>query len=229
LQELLGLPQMPERIEVYDNSHIQGSDALGAMIVVGPQGFDKKSYRKFIIKDPKVFGDDYGMMREVMHRRFSGTLKDSVERNPLPNLLLIDGGAGQIGVVHQVLQELNIDIPVLGIAKGIDRHAGKETFYRLHHIPFTLEQNSKLLYFLQRTRDEAHRFAIGFHRQKREKRFKESRIDSIPGVGAKRKKALLKHFGSPKAVINAGIKDLALVEGISEALAQQIYNYFHKG
>lgn len=229
LQTQLELAHFPQRIEVYDNSHIQGSDAIGAMIVVGPQGFDKKSYRKFIIKNPKVFGDDYGMMKEVMTRRFSGSLKASEDENPLPDILLIDGGPGQISVVLQILKNLGIDIPILGIAKGIDRNAGKETFYRPHHSPFTLEHNPKLLYFLQRIRDEAHRFAIGFHRKKREKRSIESGLDSIPGVGAKRKKELLKHFGSPKAVMNAGTKDLALVKGISDALAQHIYHHFHKG
>jgi excinuclease ABC subunit C len=225
LQRLLGLETPLKRIEVYDNSHIQGKDAIGAMIVVSPQGFEKKAYRKFTIKNPKVWGNDYGMMQEVIERRFAGSLK---EDTTLPDLLLIDGGPGQVSVVTEALKTLQLPLPVLGIAKGPQRNAGKETFYYKDHGPFTLEHNAKLLYFLQRIRDEAHRFAIGFHRQKREKRSVESKIDSIPGVGAKRKKALLKHFGSPKGIMDAGVKDLALADGISPALALTIYTHFHK-
>lgn len=216
-----------QRIEVYDNSHIQGAHAIGAMIVVNLEGFDKKSYRKFTIKDKAICGDDFGMMREVLTRRFSGSLKDKADSNPLPDLLVIDGGKGQISAAQAVLNELELNIPLLGIAKGPKRNAGQETFYRPHDPPFTLQDNLKVLYFLQRIRDEAHRFAIGFHRQKRDKRATESRMDSIPGVGPVRRKNLLKHFGSAKAVMDAGIKDLTLVEGISEATAHLIYGHFH--
>lgn len=227
LGEILNCSHPLQRIEVYDNSHIQGTDAIGAMIAANADGFDKKSYRKFIIKNSQVWGDDFGMMREVLRRRFSGTLSQDKDTNPVPDLLIIDGGAGQVNAAQEVLDSLDLSIPILGIAKGPHRNAGQETFYRPHSSSFTLEHEPKVLYFLQRVRDEAHRFAIGFHRHKREKRATSSRLDSIPGVGPTRKKMLLKHFGSAKAVMDASVRDLALVEGISEALAQVIYDHFH--
>lgn len=232
LRETLHLPRVPERIEVYDNSHIQGTNAIGAMIVAGSQGFDKTAYRKFTIKTGETGeirpGDDYGMMGEVMQRRFAGTLAQDPERNLLPDLLLIDGGQGQLTAVHTVLDKLGMNIPVVAIAKGVDRHAGRETFFQRGREPFSLEQRKDILYFLQKLRDEAHRFAVGFHRQKRMKELTKSLLDEIEGIGPARKRALLRRFGSIREIARAGVQDLQTVEGISATIAQKIYNYFNR-
>jgi len=222
---------MPQRIKIYDTSHIQGTNAIGAMVVAGPQGFDKASYRKFTIKldeeDAPIPGDDYGMMKEVMKRRFSGSLSQDQTRNPFPQLLLIDGGIGHLNAVYEVLENLNLSIPVVAIAKGPERNAGKETFYQPGRAPFSLEKHKTVLFYLQQLRDEAHRFAITFHRQKRIKTIERSMLDDIVGIGAHRKKSLLRHFGSTREVARAGIEDLQSVKGISASLAQKIYDYFH--
>ncbi|AIL12810.1 excinuclease ABC subunit C [Candidatus Paracaedimonas acanthamoebae] len=229
--DVFGLTEMPQRIEVYDNSHIQGTNAIGAMIVAGPQGFDKASYRKFTIKlDEKGApnpGDDYGMMREVIQRRFSGSLSQEQSRNPFPHLLLIDGGIGHLNAVYETLEDIGLSIPVVAIAKGSERNAGKETFYQPGRAPFSLEKYKTILFYLQQLRDEAHRFAITFHRQKRAKMIERSMLDDIVGIGAHRKKSLLRHFGSTREVARAGIEDLQSVKGISASLAQKIYDYFH--
>ncbi|MBT5074195.1 MAG: excinuclease ABC subunit UvrC [Kordiimonadaceae bacterium] len=229
--KLFDLDAPPARIEVYDNSHISGTSALGAMIVAGPDGFDKKSYRKFNIKSEDLApGDDFGMMREVMSRRFKRQLREDPDRSAptWPDLLLIDGGKGQLSAVVGVLEDLGLtDIPVVCIAKGPDRNAGREDFYIQGKSPFKLTPNDPVLYFLQRLRDESHRFVIGSHRSRRAKKMHKSLLDGLPGVGAVRKKALLLHFGSAKAVSGAAIKDLTQVNGISNALATQIYDYFH--
>ncbi len=231
LADIFELPNMPQRIEVYDNSHIQGTNAIGAMIVAGTKGFDKASYRKFTIKlddeNAPVPGDDYGMMKEVMRRRFAGSLSQNQDRNPFPQLLLIDGGIGHLNAVYEVLENLNLSIPVVAIAKGPERNAGKETFYQPGRAPFSLEKHKTVLFYLQQLRDEAHRFAITFHRQKRAKTIERSMLDDIVGIGAHRKKTLLRHFGSTKEVARAGIEDLQSVKGISASLAQKIYDYFH--
>ncbi|ACI99281.1 excinuclease ABC, C subunit, putative [Rhodospirillum centenum SW] len=228
--EVFGLAEPPQRIEVYDNSHIQGTNAVGGMIVAGPEGFLKSAYRKFNIKDPAAAGDDYAMMREVLTRRFERALKEDPERTggTWPDLLLIDGGEGQLAVALEVLAELGIDdVPLAGIAKGPDRDAGRERFFLPGRPPFGLDPKSPVLYYLQRLRDEAHRFAIGTHRARREKALGASPLDEIAGIGPRRKKALLHHFGSARAVSRAGLQDLASVEGISEAVARIIYDHFH--
>ncbi len=228
--DVFGLSEPPKRIEVYDNSHIQGTNAVGGMIVAGPEGFLKNSYRKFNIKDPKAAGDDYAMMREVLTRRFERAIKEDPERaeGTWPDLVLIDGGEGQLTVAMEVLAELGIDdLPLAAIAKGPDRDAGRERFFMPGRPPFGLDAKSPVLYFLQRLRDEAHRFAIGTHRARREKAIGANPLDEIQGIGPKRKKALLHHFGSAKAVARAGLQDLANVEGISEAVAKLIYDHFH--
>ncbi|WP_245744638.1 excinuclease ABC subunit UvrC [Aliiroseovarius sediminilitoris] len=221
----------PQRIEVYDNSHIQGAHAVGAMIVAGPEGFMKSQYRKFNIKgDDLTPGDDFGMMKEVLTRRFKRLLKEDPDREGehWPDLLLIDGGAGQVSAVHEIMEELGVtDIPMVGVAKGVDRDQGKEEFYRRKQRPFALKRNDPILYFIQRLRDEAHRFAIGTHRAKRAKAQGATPLDEVPGVGAARKRALLQHFGSAKAVSRAGLDDLKAVDGISETLAETIYGFFH--
>ncbi len=296
--QLFGLERTPRRIEVYDNSHIMGTNAVGAMIVAGPEGFAKNQYRKFNIRTEGLTpGDDFGMMREVLTRRFKRLLKEhglpagetaasdgdelrpphSVSlpkrredaRNSLsprgegwgegglipcddaepvedeieddaeaqggdvgawPDLLLIDGGAGQLSAVREVMDELGLHgLAVAGIAKGPDRNAGRERFFMPGKPPFTLAPNDPVLYFVQRLRDEAHRFAIGSHRAKRKKAMSETSLDDIPGIGPSRKRALLKHFGSAKSVSRAGLPDLQAVSGISAAMAQQIYDYFHGG
>jgi excinuclease ABC subunit C len=233
LAAAFGLDAPPVRIEVYDNSHIQGAHAVGAMIVAGPEGFERKHYRKFNIRAGDLSpGDDFGMMREVLERRFKRLLKEYPDRaeGGWPDLLLIDGGAGQVGAVAEVLADLGAgDVPVVGVAKGIDRDAGKEEFYRPGARPFALRRGDPVLYFVQRLRDEAHRFAIGAHRAKRAKAVGATPLDSVPGVGAARKRALLAHFGSAKAVGRAGLADLRAVEGISEALARRIHDHFHPG
>ncbi|MDD7969846.1 excinuclease ABC subunit UvrC [Roseinatronobacter alkalisoli] len=231
LAEAFGLDGPPERVEVYDNSHIQGTDAVGAMIVAGRDGFIKSQYRKFNIRgDSLTPGDDFGMMKEVLTRRFQRLLKEDPDRqgDTWPDLLLIDGGAGQVSVVAEIMGDLGVDdIPVVGVAKGIDRDAGKEEFHRPGARPFALRHNDPILYFVQRLRDEAHRFAIGTHRAKRAKAVSASPLDDIPGVGAGRKRALLAHFGSAKAVARAGLSDLQAVGGISETLAQVIHDHLN--
>jgi excinuclease ABC subunit C len=232
LAETFGLDAPPERVEVYDNSHIMGTSAVGAMIVAGPDGFLKSQYRKFNIKDETLTpGDDFGMMKEVLTRRFKRLLKDDPDRQgeTWPDLLLIDGGAGQVSAVHRILVELGVeDIAMIGVAKGVDRDAGKEEFHRIGRPPMALRHNDPVLYFVQRLRDEAHRFATGAHRQKRAKAVGATPLDDVPGVGATRKRALLTHFGSAKAVSRAGLSDLKAVEGISETLAEKIYDFFHE-
>lgn len=229
--ELFGLEEPPERIEVYDNSHIQGSNALGGMIVAGPDGFMKNSYRKFNIKRNETApGDDFAMMREVMQRRFARLLKEdaSKDRGHWPDVLLIDGGKGQLSSVMEVLNDLGVaeDVCVVAISKGPDRNAGREQFHMPGRDTFMLPENDPVLYYLQRLRDEAHRFAIGSHRAKRSGDIKKSPLDGVPGIGPKRKKALLHHFGSAKAVSDADVRDLEGVDGISRAMAQQIYDHF---
>ena len=232
LAEAFALDGPPERIEVYDNSHIQGTNAVGGMIVAGAEGFLKSQYRKFNIKGDDITpGDDFGMMKEVLSRRFKRLLKEDPDRESgnWPDLLLIDGGAGQISAVAEILTDLGVnDVPFIGVAKGVDRDAGKEEFYRPGARPFALRHNDPVLYFVQRLRDEAHRFAIGTHRAKRAKAVGATPLDDVPGVGANRKRALLSHFGSAKAVARADLPDLKAVEGISSALAETIYDYFHE-
>jgi excinuclease ABC subunit C len=229
--QLFDLDKMPERIEVYDNSHISGTDMTGAMIVAGPEGFRKNAYRKFNIRTAGE-ADDYGMMREVMERRFRRALtEDKGPGTPeWPDLVLIDGGLGQMNAVVGVLEEMGIagELNVVCIAKGEDRNAGRERFFVPGRAEFQLPENVPVLHYLQRLRDEAHRFAIGAHRTRRSKHISESPLDEIPGIGAARKRALLLHFGSAKAVAGAAIKDLEAVEGISNAVARKIYGHFHE-
>ena len=230
LAEAFDLPAPPERIEVYDNSHISGTNAVGGMIVAGPEGFIRNQYRKFNIKGEDITpGDDFGMMKEVLTRRFKRLLKEDPdrERGMWPDLLLIDGGAGQVSAVREIMQKYGVgDIAMVGVAKGEDRDAGKEEFYRTGKRPFALRHNDPVLYFVQRMRDEVHRFAIGTHRAKRSKAIGASPLDGIPGVGAARKRALLAHFGSAKAVARANLADLEVVPGVSKGMAQKLYDYF---
>ncbi|MBL4639862.1 MAG: excinuclease ABC subunit UvrC, partial [Kordiimonadaceae bacterium] len=230
--ELFGMSEPPKRIEVYDNSHIQGTNAVGGMIVAGPEGYMKNSYRKFNIKSEDITpGDDFGMMREVMQRRFSRLLKEDAdkERGHWPDLLLIDGGKGQLSSVLQILDELKITgVVVVGISKGPDRHAGREQFHMRGREAFVMPLTDPVLFYLQRLRDEVHRFAIGTHRARRSADIRKSPLDGVPDVGPKRKKALLLHFGSAKAVVDADIRDLEKAEGISKAIAQRIYDHFHE-
>jgi excinuclease ABC subunit C len=232
LAEAFDLPAPPQRIEAYDNSHIQGAFAVGAMIVVGPEGFEKNQYRKFNIKGDNITpGDDFGMMKEVMTRRFQRLLKEDRDRTSgmWPDLLLIDGGAGQVSSVREIMEALGVgDVPMVGVAKGEDRDAGKEVFYRTGKPIFALRHNDPVLYFIQRMRDEVHRFAIGTHRAKRSKAIGATPLDDVPGVGATRKRALLAHFGSAKAVARANLADLKAVVGVSANMAQTIYDYFHE-
>ena len=279
--ELFGLDHPPKRIEVYDNSHISGTNPYGAMIVAGPEGFMKNQYRKFAIRpatrsaaplqeaaqegeqpaelgpagevraeeaeseaeraavamdDASIKteiqpGDDYAMMRQVLTRRFSRAMREDPERQggTWPDLVLIDGGLGQLSAAMDVFRELGIDVPVAAIAKGPDRNAGRERFFLPGREPFLLDPKSPVLYFLQRLRDEAHRFVIGAHRAKRSSQIGKSELDQIAGIGAKRKKALLLHFGSARAVARAGLSDLCAVEGINETVARKIYDHFHGG
>ena len=240
--ELFGLDGPPQRIEVYDNSHIQGAHPVGAMIVAGPEGFIKNAYRKFTIRgttpEPDAAsaqiapGDDYGMMREVLTRRFARALKEDPARESgnWPDLVLIDGGEGQLAVAQQVLADLGIaDVPLVAIAKGPDRDAGRERFFLPGKPPRGLDPKSPMLYYLQRLRDEAHRFAIGGHRKRRAKALGTSPLEEIAGVGARRKKALLIHFGSARDVAGASLADLEGVDGVSRALARRIYDFFHGG
>lgn len=246
LAKAFDLEAPPKRIEVYDNSHIMGTNAIGAMIVAGPSGFEKNQYRKFNIKTENLVpGDDYGMMREVITRRFSRLLAEHGDKPaqqegegndqhmtddpmaPWPDLLLIDGGKGQLSAVMEALSALGIeDMPCVGIAKGPDRDAGREKFFVKGRQPFILGERDPVLFFVQRLRDEAHRFAIGSHRARRKKEMTKSPLDGITGIGPARKKALLHHFGTAKAVSRAGLADLKAVEGISEAMAHQIHDYF---
>ena len=233
LADAFGLDGASARIEVYDNSHIQGAHAVGAMIVAGPEGFLKSQYRKFNIRgDDLTPGDDFGMMKEVLTRRFQRLLKEDPDRksDAWPDLLLIDGGAGQISAVAEIMGGLGVDdVPFIGVAKGVDRDAGKEEFHRYGARPFALKRNDPVLYFIQRLRDEAHRFAIGAHRDKRSKAIGATPLDEVPGIGATRKRALLAHFGSAKAVSRADLADLKAVEGISDRMAETIYAFFHDG
>ncbi|MBC8158355.1 MAG: excinuclease ABC subunit UvrC [Alphaproteobacteria bacterium] len=232
LADAISLDGAPERIEVYDNSHISGAKAVGAMIVAGPEGFVKTAYRKFNIRrlDASAPGDDYAMMREVLTRRFARAQKEDPERTrgQWPDLVLIDGGKGQLNIGLEVFAELGIeDVAIAAISKGPDRDAGREKIYMPERDPIILEAKDPVLYFLQRLRDEAHRFAIGAHRTKRTSGLKKSILDEIPGIGAKRKKALLHHFGSAAAVSAAGQGDLEAVDGISSEIANKIYQWFH--
>lgn len=231
LAEAFDLPAPPQRIEVYDNSHIQGTNAVGGMIVAGPEGLMKNAYRKFNIKGVDLTpGDDFGMMKEVLTRRFERLMKEDPDRSSgtWPDLLLIDGGAGQVSAVAGIMADLGVDdIPMVGVAKGVDRDAGKEEFHRTGKRPFALRHNDPVLYFVQRLRDEAHRFAIGAHRARRAQAISATPLDDVPGVGAGRKRALLAHFGSAKAVAGANLVDLKAVDGISDSLAEAIYDFFH--
>jgi excinuclease ABC subunit C len=244
IQERFNLPEMPRRIEVYDNSHISGTNAVGAMIVAGPEGFVKAAYRKFNIKSPDTApGDDYAMMREVLTRRFKRLAEETAAPAPAdlgsdpepqfpdrPDLVLIDGGTGQLAVAQQVLADVGLeDISLIGVAKGPDRDAGREHFHLPGRAqPLMLETRDPVLYFVQRLRDEAHRFAIGTHRAKRSKSISANPLDEIEGIGPARRRALLTHFGSAKSVSKAGIEDLKAVEGISAEMAQKVYDFFHE-
>ena len=245
LKETFSLPRPPGRIEVYDNSHIGGTNAVGAMVVAGPDGFRKNQYRKFNIRSSDLTpGDDYGMMREVLERRFKRLLEENprvvannvrdlitggAEDQPWPDLLLIDGGLGQLNAAQDTLTALGIvDVAVVAIAKGPDRDAGRETFFMTGRAPFKLPPRDPLLYFIERLRDEAHRFAVGSHRTRRKKDIREAGLQEIPGVGPTRKRALLRHFGTVKAIERASLPDLAQVPGISAETARKIYEFFHE-
>jgi excinuclease ABC subunit C len=240
LARVFGLSGPIERVEVYDNSHIMGREAVGGMIVAGPEGFRRAAYRKFNIRGLRrpdnpmgmAPGDDPAMMREVLGRRFARALKEDPgrESDTWPDLVLIDGGEGQLAAALQALSELGIDdLPVVGVAKGPDRDAGRERFFMRGREPFQLPPNDPVLFFLQRLRDEAHRFAIGTHRARRSALIQGSALDEIPGIGPKRKKALLLHFGSARAVARAGLTDLESVAGVDKATARKIYDHFHAG
>lgn len=228
--DAFGMEAPPNRIEIYDNSHISGSHMVGAMVVAGREGFQKAAYRKFNIKQAEA-GDDYGMMREVMQRRFRKVAEGGLKPGDAdwPDLLLIDGGAGQLSAVTDVLADYGMleDVVIVGIAKGEERNSGRERFFMTGRGEFTLPYNSGVLHYLQRLRDEAHRYVIGAHRVRRKKSMNDNPLDQVPGIGAKKKSALIKYFGSGKGVRDAGVSDLQKVDGISEKLAQQIYDYFH--
>ncbi|QCI64724.1 excinuclease ABC subunit UvrC [Phreatobacter stygius] len=240
LAEAFGLDKPPRRIEVYDNSHIMGTNAVGGMIVAGPEGFRRKDYRTFNIKSDIAPGDDFGMMREVLERRFKRLLKGDAEaageaavdgddeQSAWPDLVLIDGGPGQLSAARQILTDLGIaNVPLVGIAKGRDREAGRETFHMAGREPFRLEPRDPVLYFVQRLRDEAHRFAIGTHRGRRKKDMKEAGLAEIAGIGPSRKRALLNHFGTLKAIERAGLDDLQRAPGINAGTAKAVYDFFH--
>jgi excinuclease ABC subunit C len=231
LAELLDLDESPERIEVYDNSHISGTNPVGALIVAGPEGFIKAQYRKFNMRNEDLApGDDYAMMREMLTRRFSRLAKEKGEVNgwAAPDLVLIDGGPGQLGAAYEVLDEFGLsEIKIAAVAKGPDRNAGRERIYLKGKGPLLLEPRDPVLYCIQKLRDEAHRFAIGAHRAKRKKAITASPLDEVPGIGPARKRALLQHFGSAKAVSRAGMADLQAVSGISAQMAKTIYDHFH--
>jgi excinuclease ABC subunit C len=246
LTETFSLPRVPRRIEVYDNSHISGTNAVGAMIVAGPEGFRKNLYRKFNIRSSDLApGDDYGMMREVLHRRFKRLIEESPrtvtegvlddvtgigdEDQPWPDLVLVDGGQGQLKAAQDTLSGLGVtDVPLVAIAKGPDRDAGRETFFTAGRDPFKLPPRDPLLYFIERLRDEAHRFAVGSHRGRRKKDIREAGLQEIPGIGPTRKRALLRHFGTVKAIERASLPDLAQVPGINAETARKIYEFFHE-
>jgi excinuclease ABC subunit C len=241
LGQAFRLPRAPRRVEVYDNSHIMGTNAVGAMIVAGPTGFMKTHYRTFTIKSQELKpGDDYGMMREVLHRRFSRLVRESPRSEPepqpqdaetipaWPDLVLIDGGKGQLEAARAALAEIGVtDVPLVGIAKGRDRDAGRETFFVPGEPPFKLPPRDPTLYFVQRLRDEAHRFAIGAHRAKRKRELTKNPLDEIPGIGPTRKRALLHHFGTVKAIERAALEDLARTPGVNAATARAVYDFFH--
>ena len=238
LAEVFDLPTPPRRIEIYDNSHIMGTNAVGAMVVAGPEGFAKNQYRKFNIKSTEITpGDDFGMMKEVFTRRFSRLKKegtDAGDADTMPNwpdLVLIDGGAGQLSAVRQIMRELDLEdrVSLVGVAKGVDRDAGRERFHMPGKSDFTLPVRDPVLYFVQRLRDEAHRFAIGTHRAKRKKETLKNPLDEIPGIGPTRKRALLHHFGSAKQTAKAAVADLMAVDGISEKMARDIHDHFQNG
>jgi excinuclease ABC subunit C len=247
--QTFGLERVPRRIEVYDNSHIMGTNAVGAMVVAGPEGFVKNQYRKFNIRSTEITpGDDFGMMREVMERRFTRLIREHEKAEAdaqdtgdedygpqgavpaWPDVILIDGGQGQMSAVRSILDALGVtkDVTAIGVAKGVDREAGRERFFAPGRDPFSLPVRDPVLYFVQRLRDEAHRFAIGSHRARRKKEMIRNPLDEIGGIGPNRKRALLLHFGTAKAVSRAAVEDLTAVEGISEATARQIYNHFHE-
>ena len=229
--ELFEMGAPPDRIEVYDNSHVMGTNAVGAMIVAGPEGFRKNSYRKFNIKRPETApGDDFAMMREMLGRRFARLEKEDPDRSKgdWPDLLLIDGGKGQLSAVCEVLQDAGVhDVPVVAISKGPDRHAGREVMHLPGGREITLPPNDPVLFYLQRLRDEAHRFAIGAHRTKRAKSFAANPLDDVPGIGPSRKRALLMHFGTARAVKGAALEDLEKAPGVSKTMARAIYDHFH--
>ncbi len=229
--ETFGLDGVPDRIEIYDNSHIQGSHALGAMVVAGPEGFRKNAYRKFNMKNPETSSDDFAMMREMFERRFGRAAREDPDRDSgeWPDLVLIDGGKGQLSAARAILEDLGIeDICMIGIAKG-PHHGrdGREVFHMPDGREISFPINHPVLFYLQRLRDEAHRFAIGAHRQKRSKAISTSSLDEVPGIGPSRKRALLMHFGTAKAVKSAALEDLLKAPGVSKAVAQQIFDYFH--
>ena len=229
--ELLELDAVPARIEIYDNSHIQGTNMVGGMVVAGPEGFRKNAYRKFNIKNPDIApGDDFAMMREVLERRFARAQKEDPDREKgeWPDLVLIDGGKGQMSAARDALAEIGVeDVVMIGVSKGPDRNAGRETFHLPDGRMINLPPNSPVLFYLQRLRDEAHRFAIGAHRTRRAKSVGHSSLDDVPGIGPSRKKALLLHFGTARAVKNASLDDLQGAPGVSASVAQKIYDYFH--
>ncbi|GAA0480500.1 excinuclease ABC subunit UvrC [Parasphingorhabdus litoris] len=229
--DLLELDAVPDRIEIYDNSHIQGTNMVGGMVVAGPEGFRKSAYRKFNIKNPDTKpGDDFAMMREVLERRFARAQKEDPDREKgeWPDLVLIDGGKGQMSAAKDALAEIGVeDVNMIGVSKGPDRNAGRETFHFMDGRELNLPVNSPVLFYLQRLRDEAHRFAIGAHRQKRAKSVGHSSLDDVPGIGPARKKAMLLHFGTARAVKNASLEDLQQAPGVSATVAQKVYDYFH--
>ncbi len=231
LVDLFELATVPDRIEIYDNSHIPGAKAVGAMVVAGPEGFRKSAYRKFNIKRPETApGDDFAMMREVLERRFARAQKEDPDREQgeWPDLVLIDGGKGQMSAAKDALAEIGVeDVTMVGVSKGPDRNAGRETFHFMDGRELTLPVNSPLLFYLQRLRDEAHRFAIGAHRAKRKKAMGSSPLDEVPGIGPARKRALLLHFGTARAVRNASLDDLQTAPGVSASVAQKVYDFFH--
>jgi len=228
LTSKFNLNQNTGLIEVYDNSHIQGTDCIGALITFGNDGFEKKRYRKFNIKNEAVKGDDYGMLKEVLFRRFSKAVKEKTGALSLPDLVMVDGGKGQYSVSREVLNELGLhEMPIIAIAKGKNRNAGDETMFYKDKV-FKFKKNDPLLFFIQRLRDEAHRFAISSHRAKRKKNLSRSLLDQITGIGKQRKRALLNHFGSARSVESAGFDELKSVEGIEDNIAKKIYNYFHE-
>lgn len=229
--DLLELEAVPDRIEIYDNSHIQGTNMVGGMVVAGPEGFRKNAYRKFNIKNPDTApGDDFAMMREVLERRFARAQKEDPDREKgeWPDLVLIDGGKGQMSAAKDALEEIGVeDVNMIGVSKGPDRNSGRETFHFMDGRELNLPINSPVLFYLQRLRDEAHRFAIGAHRQKRAKTVGHSSLDDVPGIGPARKKAMLLHFGTARAVKNASLEDLQDAPGVSATVAQKVYDYFH--